>query len=217
MMVVTAYISTCVRHVHPDWWTDESVKFWETCSVNELWRILTSRRVDLQNHSVSHISLACLANEELHLKYLKKEVLGANEWIKRQFGVEPVAFTPPFMEYLDWQKKYFDEWFKYWVASLHTDWNNWIKYLNDYPPPRRLKALYLSDAKIETYGWRYVEEMIEHLKHNEKLAIILTHGVSHDDLPPRDRNISPENYSILVSKLGGISADGKLIRYSNLP
>lgn len=217
IMAVTAYTSSCVRHVHPDWRSSEDVDYWETCSIDELWRMLSSGRVDLQNHSVSHISLACLTSEELHLRYLKKEVLGASEWIKRQFGIEPTAFTPPFIEYLEWQKKYFDKWFRYWVETLHSDWRNWIEYLNEYPPPRRLKALYLSDAEVERYGWRYIEEMIDYLKNNEKLTIILTHGVSYDNTPNRGRNISPENYSTLLSKLDRLSADGKLIRYTDLP
>lgn len=59
--------------------------------------------------------------------------------------------------------------------------------------------------------------MIKHLRHNEKLVIILMHGVNHDNLPPKDRSISQKNYFILISKLDKMYADGKLICYSNLP
>ncbi|MCS7119689.1 MAG: polysaccharide deacetylase family protein [Nitrososphaerota archaeon] len=218
IMVTAAYVKVGSENVSSNLLLSRSVRNRKgACSISELRMMLASGRVDLQNHSMSHTNLSYLTCEDSHLDCLEREVLGASEWIEREFGVKPVAFTPPFLQYLDWQEKYFNEWFRYWVGSLHADLDRWIRYLNDYPPPQKLRALYLSDEVIEAHGWAYVDEMMAYLMYNERLAVILMHGVDENASSSRGRDISRRNYYTLISKLNRVGLEDRLIRYSDLP
>ena len=219
-MLPSGALSHDQRFYMVDYYTDSDTtyKLWPSLTVGQLRSMIYSGRVDVQNHSVSHTRLGEFDTESSESRQaLRMCVLPCNEFIKKMFGVEPIAFTPPFLSYASWQESWFNTWFKYWVGSLATP-NNWSSNIQTAdPPPQKLKALEIDDSVISTYGWSWLPSLLTHLETNKDLAILLTHDILWDNVPSEGRNINPKNYKILMDYLEPIRKAGHLIGFRDLP
>lgn len=196
--------------------------YWPTLSYDDILAMVSSGRVDVQNHTLLHLRLNVLPATSTYpptvdsaYTAFQNQVLQAESWIERNTRVKPIEFTPPYAALLDWEEAIIATWYKYYIKWGYG-MNQYATAAQEIPLPKVLNYIVINDAEIVTYGWTNVDAMIAYLQTNAKILVIIMHDITYTNDSTKSRNLRPDYFKTFMSKIDQMRKDGHVLNFTGI-